>query len=173
MAVGDYLRLPLIAVFDAHVACSSKAEDDHKAAERRRERWEMDNVPEKEKQEMVDIYVAKGVSQADSQRVVDLLWPHKEAFLGACILLPTSDIVLTHLLLADIMMIEELEIIPEDSQMSAWKSGLVTFFSFFILGGIPVLPYLFSWTKWSEEAPDFQTGASSPSLSAPLIATFR
>lgn len=67
--------------------CSSKAEDDHKEAERRREHWEMDHVPEKEKQEMVDVYVAKGVSQADAQRVADLLWPHKDAFLGSCTLI--------------------------------------------------------------------------------------
>lgn len=57
------------------------------------------------------------------------------------------------------MMIEELEIIPEESQTSAWKSGLVTFFSFFILGGVPVLPYLFSWSRWSDVPPNFQDGA--------------
>lgn len=56
------------------------------------------------------------------------------------------------------MMIEELEIIPKESEISAWKSGVVTFISFFILGGIPVLPYLFSWTKWSDEPPAFQSG---------------
>ena len=153
-----------LSYFDAHIACSSKAEDDHKAAERRRERWEMEHVSEKEKQEMVDIYVAKGVSQADSQRVVDLLWPHKDAFLGARCPARTTRHLTPFPLLVDIMMIEELEIIPEDSQVSAWKSGLVTFFSFFILGGIPVLPYLFSWTKWSDEAHDFHTGALSSCL---------
>ena len=56
------------------------------------------------------------------------------------------------------MMIEELEIIPEESEMSAWKSGVVTFVSFFILGGIPVLPYLFSWSKWNDTPPAFQSG---------------
>ena len=52
------------------------------AAERRRERWEMDHVPEREKQEMIDVYVNKGVTEADAMEVVNLLWPHKEAFLG-------------------------------------------------------------------------------------------
>lgn len=82
MAIGDYLRYSLNSAYTPLISASSVAEDDHRAAERRRELWEIENVPEKEKQEMVDVYLAKGVSQEDAQRVVDLLWPHKEAFLG-------------------------------------------------------------------------------------------
>jgi VIT1/CCC1 family predicted Fe2+/Mn2+ transporter len=111
MAVGDYL--------------SSAAEDEHQAAERAREEWEVANVPEKEQQEMIDVYVKKGIPLAEAREVVRLLWPHKEAFL-------------------DLMMIEELGIMPSDQTIVPWKSALATFFSFLLLGGAPMLPYLFS-----------------------------
>lgn len=56
---------------------------------------ELDNVPELEKQEMIDIYTKKGISQEDATEIVNLLFPSKEAFL-------------------DIMMIEELGILPKE-----------------------------------------------------------
>lgn len=87
MAIGDYLRyvaklLLQFFFFSLILFQSSMAEDDHRSSERKRELWEIEHVPEKEKQEMVDIYVAKGVTQEDAQRVVELLWPHREAYLG-------------------------------------------------------------------------------------------
>jgi len=113
MGVGDFI--------------SSKAEDDAAAAERRREEWEIENMPEEEKREMVDIYVAKGFSVSDSREIVDLLFQTKPAFL-------------------DIMMIEELGLMPEEAGKSAWKGALITFAAFIVLGGIPALAYLFSGT---------------------------
>jgi len=76
---------------------------------------------------MIEIYKAKGFTNEQSQEVVDLLFQSKEAFL-------------------DVMMIEELGILPEESGKEAWKGALITFASFIILGGIPALPYLFSGT---------------------------
>jgi len=113
MGVGDFI--------------SSKAEDDAASAERRREEWEIENMPEDEKREMVDIYIEKGFSPSDSQEIVDLLFQTKPAFL-------------------DIMMIEELGLMPEEAGKSAWKGALITFGAFILLGGIPALAYLFSGT---------------------------
>jgi len=118
MAIGDYL--------------SSKAEEDHEKTQRRKEQWEIENVPEIEKKEMIDIYKKKGMSEIDAKTVVDLLFESKKAFL-------------------DVMMIEELEIMPTESEGSAWKGALVTFFAFIVLGGLPTLPYLFS-TKYTQRA---------------------
>ena len=62
---------------------------------------EVDNVPEIEKQEMIDIYHKKGLSIEDAKTVVDLLFESKEAFV-------------------DLMMIEELHIIPEGNLFIVW-----------------------------------------------------
>jgi len=113
MGVGDFI--------------SSKAEDDAASSERTREEWEIDNMPEEEKREMVDIYVGKGFGLSDAREVVELLYQTKPAFL-------------------DIMMIEELGLMPEEAGKSAWKSALITFGAFIILGAIPSLAYLFSGT---------------------------
>jgi len=112
MAVGDYL--------------SSVAEGDHESAERKRETWELDNIPEAEKEEMVDIYTSKGISVEDAREVVELLYASsKPAFL-------------------DVMIVEELGILPKGAETAAWKGALVTFVSFLACGGLPMLPYLFS-----------------------------
>ncbi len=52
MGMGDYL--------------SEKAEIEYAMAERKREAWEVENYIEGEKVEMVDIYVAKGMTQEDA-----------------------------------------------------------------------------------------------------------
>jgi len=111
MGIGEYI--------------SSKAEDDHEAAERKREEWEVENMPEIEKQEMVEFYTRKGLSEEDAKKVVNLLWESKSAFL-------------------DVMMIEELGMIPVEASSSAWKSALITFAAFVVLGGTPLVPYLVS-----------------------------
>lgn len=53
-------------------------------------------MPEKEKQEMVDIYIGKGVSREDAERVVELLWPHKEAYLGSSLSPPPALLLLAN-----------------------------------------------------------------------------
>ncbi len=74
---------------------------------------------------MIDIYKSKGMSDEDSKTVVDLLFESKKAFL-------------------DVMMIEELQMMPAESGGAAWKGALATFLAFLVLGGLPMLPYLFS-----------------------------
>ncbi|PRP75080.1 hypothetical protein PROFUN_03916 [Planoprotostelium fungivorum] len=105
MALGDYI--------------SSKAEADQEDRERKREEWELENVPEMEKAEMVEIYMNKGLPREDAQEVVDLLFTSQKAFL-------------------DVMLIQELGIMSEEEGGSPLKV------SFFIFGGAPMLPYLFS-----------------------------
>ncbi|KDO16521.1 hypothetical protein SPRG_17732, partial [Saprolegnia parasitica CBS 223.65] len=59
MGMGDYL--------------STQAETDLINHERSRELWEMENFPEGEKAEMIELYEAKGISSEDAKIVVDTL----------------------------------------------------------------------------------------------------
>ena len=107
MAFGDFL--------------STRAENEYHEAERRREEWEMDNYPEGEKKEMAEIYIQRGLSKGNAERVVELLSKNKKTFV-------------------DIMMLEELGIVESDE--SPLKNAFVTLFSFILFGFIPLLTYV-------------------------------
>ncbi|KDO25654.1 hypothetical protein SPRG_08953 [Saprolegnia parasitica CBS 223.65] len=109
MGMGDYL--------------STQAETDLINHERSRELWEMENFPEGEKAEMIELYEAKGISSEDAKIVVDTLSKYKEAFV-------------------DIMMVEELKLMPVDDDENPFIGGLITFGSFVLFGAVPLLSYL-------------------------------
>jgi VIT1/CCC1 family predicted Fe2+/Mn2+ transporter len=119
MAMGDYL--------------SSKAEREYNEKERHREAWEVEHYPEGEKQEMVEIYMEKGVPETDAHTIVDILSQHKDAWV-------------------EVMMREELGIVEDAS--SPLKNALVTFGSFVCFGFVPLVTYLFI-----EFAPSFVPNA--------------
>ena len=102
---------------------STKAERDYNAAERERESWEVENYPEGEKKEMTEIYVGRGMSQEDAATVTEIISRHKKAWI-------------------DIMMVEELGIVEDDS--SPLKNALASFFSFQVFGFIPLLAFVVS-----------------------------
>lgn len=107
MAIGDYL--------------GTKSEKEYQAAERRREEWEVDNYPEGEKLELVELYEEKGLSHDDAVTVVDIFAKNKKTWV-------------------DIMMVEELGILEDDEH--PLKSALVTFVSFVSFGFVPLLSYV-------------------------------
>ncbi|MFH1174295.1 MAG: VIT1/CCC1 transporter family protein [archaeon] len=109
MAIGDYL--------------STKSEREYQKAERTREAWELDNYPQGERKEMVEIYMRKGVSKKDAELAVKALSKNRDAFIN-------------------IMMVEELGIIEEDT--SPVKNALVTFLSFAVFGFVPLFAFVFS-----------------------------
>jgi hypothetical protein len=84
---------------------SSKAEVDFHKAERDREEWEIDNSLEGEKQEMIDLYTKRGLPPQDAVDMVNLMSKHKQFFV-------------------DMMMIEELSIMPPDPTESPAKKGV-------------------------------------------------
>ncbi len=110
MAVGDYL--------------SSKAQRDFYYSEKERESWEAKNYLRGEKEEMIEIYMKRGLSKSDAQRLVNIISKKKNLFV-------------------DEMMVEELRMI-NDAKSSPLKNAVVTFISFFIFGLIPISIYLFS-----------------------------
>jgi len=100
---------------------SSKSEAEYEAAEREREAWEVDNFPEGEKRELREIYVAKGMDPADAAAAVELVSRDRDAWV-------------------DIMMVEELGILPADA--SPLGNALATFLSFAAFGFLPLLAYV-------------------------------
>jgi len=111
MGVGEFL--------------SSNAHNEWVLSERRREMWEMDNYPEGEIQEMIDIYTGKGMTTEDASLVVTTMAKYKEFFV-------------------DVMMAEELELqVPEPNhRLASFKEGATMFCSFAAFGSLPLLGYV-------------------------------
>mmetsp|Transcript_12559 Transcript_12559/g.19450 ORF Transcript_12559/g.19450 Transcript_12559/m.19450 type:complete len:333 (-) Transcript_12559:89-1087(-) len=111
MGVGEFL--------------SSKAENEWILSERRREQWEMDNYPEGEIREMIEIYESRGMNREDAEIVITTMAKYKDFFV-------------------DIMMAEELELqVPEEDHVQeSMREGVVMFFSFAVFGSMPLLGYV-------------------------------
>lgn len=107
MAFGDYL--------------STKAENEYIDAERDRETQEARINPEEEKQEMVAVYMDKGIPETEAKSVVNILSKYEKPWV-------------------DIKMVEEFGLIK--SFESPTKNAMVTFGSFILFGSIPVLIYI-------------------------------
>ncbi|PRP77510.1 transmembrane protein [Planoprotostelium fungivorum] len=109
MGVGDWLAT------DAELSLAK--------AERAREAWEFENYPEGEIEEMVDIYVKKGLSEPAARRIMVILSKYPQAFI-------------------DIMLAEEIGISTDIFQQKPYMHGLVNFGSFMGWGIIPLLVYI-------------------------------
>ncbi|WP_152287467.1 VIT1/CCC1 transporter family protein [Flavicella marina] len=107
MSIGAYL--------------SSKSDVDNYEKHKAIEYWEVENIPEKEKQEVREIYAAKGFKGELLEQVVDTITADKDRWV-------------------DVMMKDELGMVEENK--SPFKIGLITFVSFLILGFIPLLVYV-------------------------------
>ena len=110
MGVGEFL--------------SSKANNEWILSEKKREEWEMINYREGEIQEMIDIYVNKGLTPEDANLVINTMAKYDDFFV-------------------DLMMQQELELqVPEDDHVEqSMKEGFVMFCSFAFSGSAPLLGY--------------------------------
>lgn len=109
MSVGAYL--------------SSKSDKENYNKHQAIEYWEVDNLPELEREEVRDIYKAKGFKGDLLDKVVDQITSNKDIWVAE-------------------MMKDELNLMEETK--SPFKIGIATFTSFLIVGFIPLLVYL--WT---------------------------
>ena len=100
---------------------STRAEQQYHAAERAREEWELENYPEGEKLELKELYIEKGLSEEDSDKLVEILAKYPDFMI-------------------DVMMKDELGIIEDDD--SPIFNGLVTFGSFVVFGFVPLLVFV-------------------------------
>lgn len=112
-------------------AMSTQAELDLSKSERRRERLEMQQNLHGEMNEMINMYVQKGIKRNDAETIVHTLSKYPNQFL-------------------DSMMSEELGMPPSHHlvETTPIKSGLVTMTSFMIFGSVPLLPYLIALIPW-------------------------
>jgi vacuolar iron transporter family protein len=100
---------------------SKKSEIDNYNKHVRIEEWEMDNLPEKERQEVEDIYREKGFEGAELQLVVDRITSNRAVWL-------------------DTMMKDELGMMKETK--SPLKCGASTFGAFVVAGSIPLIAFV-------------------------------
>lgn len=104
-------------------AISSKAEKEMVLREREREKWELENFPEGEIQEMIELYTERGLTEEKAQIVVNAMSSNKEFFI-------------------DQMVTDELGMELPDINDNVWVDGIITFSSFIFFGIFPLLAYI-------------------------------
>ncbi|MEM9686898.1 MAG: VIT1/CCC1 transporter family protein [Bacteroidota bacterium] len=110
MSVGAYL--------------SSKSERDNYKKHKQIEYWEVEKMPDIEREEIREIYRAKGFEGDILEKAVDIITSDKDRWV-------------------DVMMKEELEMIEEGR--SPLIIGAVTYVSFILVGLIPLLIYVWDY----------------------------
>ena len=103
---------------------STKAEIDRYTKNVNIEYWEIEHLPEKEKEEIRDIYRAKGFEGELLEQVVDVITEDDDRWV-------------------DVMMKEELEM-QKETKSPVWVGG-ATYISFLILGTIPLSVYFWDF----------------------------
>ncbi|KHO46772.1 MAG: hypothetical protein QS98_C0001G0031 [archaeon GW2011_AR3] len=107
MATGNYL--------------STKAELEFQNEERKREEWEIEHVPDGEREEIRQIYKKKGFKGKDLDKAVGIITSDKKIWV-------------------DTMMMEELHFSPTEKR--PWQSALATFSAFILAGFVPILSFV-------------------------------
>jgi len=102
---------------------ATKADKDNFEKHKAIEYWEVENMREKEVQEVREIYAAKGFEGDLLEKVVEVIIADKDVWV-------------------DTMMKEELEMTNDDK--TPFKTALATFLSFNLIGIIPLLAYIFA-----------------------------
>lgn len=110
MSVGAYL--------------SSKSEQDNYEKHKQVEYWEVDNLPDVEREEIREIYAAKGFEGELLEQVVAVITEDRDRWV-------------------DVMMKEELGMMEESK--SPIKMGLVTYMAFLLVGLIPLSVYAWDY----------------------------
>jgi VIT1/CCC1 family predicted Fe2+/Mn2+ transporter len=88
------------------------------------EYWEIENMPDRERAEVVEIYRSKGFEGKLLQQIADVITSDKDRWV-------------------DEMMKNELQMMEEPK--SPFKMGLVTFVSFIVIGFIPLMLYVWDF----------------------------
>jgi len=133
MGVGSYL--------------SHKSEQQNYLKHKQIEYWEVDNMPDKERDEIRDIYRSKGFEGELLEQIVTTITADRDRWV-------------------DVMMKEELEMMQETR--SPLAMGAVTFLSFLLIGLVPLTVYVFDYLSPSS-APLFVISSSMTAIAFLLI----
>ncbi|NAS12924.1 VIT1/CCC1 transporter family protein [Poritiphilus flavus] len=109
---------------------STKSEQDNYNKHKLVEYWEVENLPEVEKEEIREIYAAKGFKGELLEKVVEVITQDKEVWVND-------------------MMKEELGMIKEDR--SPFWIGATTYMSFILIGIIPLFIYVVDYVSPLEQ----------------------
>jgi VIT1/CCC1 family predicted Fe2+/Mn2+ transporter len=134
MSVGSYL--------------SNKSDIENFEKHEELEYWEVENMPQAEREEIRQIYRAKGFEGELLEEVVDVITADKDRWV-------------------DVMMKEELEMMKKSK--SPLAMGAVTFFSFILVGLIPLLVYVLDYVTEQEVQNLFGTAIILTSIAFILI----
>jgi VIT1/CCC1 family predicted Fe2+/Mn2+ transporter len=130
LSVGDYIS----NASAVHFAQSQRA----------RERWELDNFPEGEKKEMVEIYEHRGFTQEQATQLIDIMATNHQFFV-------------------DHMLVYELDIMPPDPRFRPVYQAFASLCSFLCLGLFVLIPFLASSGARDPHVPFYiACGVASP-----------
>jgi VIT1/CCC1 family predicted Fe2+/Mn2+ transporter len=138
MGVGSYL--------------STKSQREYEKSERVRERWEIENYPEGEIEEIRQIYRKKGFEGEDLDRAVGIITSDKDVWV-------------------ETMMVEELGILQESSH--PFFNGLSTFISFITAGFVPLLFFVAALAVPSLEHHTFTMSVALTALTLFAVGSLR
>ncbi len=110
MAIANYL--------------GTQSEIEYAEMEKERETWEVEKVPEAEREEVRQIFTKKGLAPHLADRLTEIVASNKDVWV-------------------ELMMTEELGIAPKGSS-SPLKNGLLTFFAFVGAGFMPLIFFVLS-----------------------------
>lgn len=108
MGIGDYL--------------GERSEQKFKRYQLAIEKWEIDNIPEEEAEELREFFARKGVNTKDTKQLVDTITKYPNLWL-------------------ELGFLDEMgSTFEEDPNL--WMTGVVTFLAFQVAGGLPLVPYI-------------------------------
>lgn len=127
---------------------ATRAEIDNYHKHKNVEYWEVEHLPEMEKEEIREIYRAKGFKGELLEQVVNTITADKDRWV-------------------DVMMKEELEM--QEESRSPFKTAGVTFGAFVLVGFIPLLAYVLNFITDSGTSNLFLTSCVMTSIAFGLI----
>lgn len=122
MAVGNYI--------------GSKSEQEYYETEYEREKWETENIPEGEREELREIYAAKGLKGKELDNLVTALTKDQKIWV-------------------ETMMTEELGMLKEEK--SPVNAAIATFLAFVVAGLVPLISYILALRLPFFEVRSFET----------------